>query len=112
MWHDGTIPSNEVWVKIGGDKGCGSFKLNMQVVNVTKPNSTRNSCLLAIRSSGLKVPLSTRGHCPPRSLQTLKEDHQRFVNTGANIKSAKLYNNVIEEANFSMPLEKVFCYKW
>ncbi len=25
-WHDGAIPSNEIWVKLGGDKGRGSFK--------------------------------------------------------------------------------------
>ena len=47
-WHD-TIPSNEVWVKLGGDKGHGSFKINMQVVNVTQtippitPPSLRHS---------------------------------------------------------------------
>jgi len=32
MWHDGTIPSSEVWVKLGGDKGHGSFKFNMQIL--------------------------------------------------------------------------------
>ncbi len=34
-WHDDTIASNEVWVKLGGNKGHGSFKMNLQVVNVT-----------------------------------------------------------------------------
>ena len=51
-WHDDTIPENEVWVKIGGDKGHGSFKLNIQVINVNKPNSTCNSCLLAVFKAG------------------------------------------------------------
>ncbi len=32
-WHDGAIPSDEIWVKLGGDKGRGSFKLNLQLVN-------------------------------------------------------------------------------
>ena len=36
-WHSNTIPSNEVWVKLGGDKDHGSFKMNMQVVNVAHP---------------------------------------------------------------------------
>ena len=51
-WHDNTIPSSEVWIKVGGDKDRGSFKLNMQVVNVSKPNSTRNSTLLAVFQAG------------------------------------------------------------
>ncbi len=46
------IPSDEVCVKLGGDKSRGSFKLNMQVVNVTHPNSTRNTCLLAVFKAG------------------------------------------------------------
>jgi len=25
-WHNGAIPSEEIWVKLGGDKGRGSFK--------------------------------------------------------------------------------------
>ncbi len=32
-WHDGLIPSNEVWLKIGGDKGGSSFKMSIQLVN-------------------------------------------------------------------------------
>ena len=26
-WHNGTIPSNEIWIKVGGDHGGGSFSL-------------------------------------------------------------------------------------
>ena len=33
MWHDGGIPADEVWIKIGGDKGGSSFKMNFQIVN-------------------------------------------------------------------------------
>ena len=47
-WHDNTIPTQHIWVKLGGDKGRGSFKMNMQVVNVTRPNSIHNTCLLAV----------------------------------------------------------------
>ena len=38
-WHDGVIPDNEIWVKIGGDKGGSSFKTSIQMVNADKPNS-------------------------------------------------------------------------
>ena len=30
-WHDGSIPRDEIWVKLGGDKGGGSFKMSFQV---------------------------------------------------------------------------------
>ena len=38
-WHEGYIPPSEVWLKIGGDKGGGTFKMNFQIVNVATPNS-------------------------------------------------------------------------
>lgn len=39
-------------MKLGGDKGHGSFKFNMQVMNVSHPNSTRNTVLLAVFKAG------------------------------------------------------------
>lgn len=47
-WHAGAIPSDELWVKIGGDKGHGSFKLNLQLVNTANPNSIKQTVLLSI----------------------------------------------------------------
>lgn len=44
-WHNGVIPEDEIWVKIGGDKGGGSFKMNFQLVNVERPNSKNNTCV-------------------------------------------------------------------
>ncbi len=42
------IPNDEVWIKIGGDKGGSSLKMSFQVVNVDKPNSVTNSCVFAV----------------------------------------------------------------
>ena len=42
------IPSDEVWIKIGGDKGGSSFKMSVQLVNVEKPNSVKNSTVFAL----------------------------------------------------------------
>ena len=28
-WHNGVIPSTEIWIKLGGDKGGGTFKMNL-----------------------------------------------------------------------------------
>lgn len=51
-WHDNTIPADEIWLKLGGDKGHGSFKLNMQVVNTAHPNSVKNTTLLTVFKAG------------------------------------------------------------
>ena len=32
-----------MWIKIGGDKGGGSFKMSLQLANVTHPNSVKNT---------------------------------------------------------------------
>ena len=42
-WHDECIPQEEVWVKIGGDHGGGSFKLSFQLANMEHVNSIRNT---------------------------------------------------------------------
>ena len=51
-WHDDTIPQQELWLKLGGDKGHGSFKLNLQLCNVLHPNSQKNTCLLSMFMAG------------------------------------------------------------
>ena len=51
-WHKGAIPSNELWVKLGGDKGRGSFKLNLQLVNTKHPNSMKGTDLLSVFKAG------------------------------------------------------------
>ena len=49
-WHKHTTPSLEVWMNIGGDYGGDSFKLMLQIANVTEANSKRNTCLITIAS--------------------------------------------------------------
>jgi hypothetical protein len=44
---DKAIPGMELWVKLGGDKGGSSFKMNFQIVNVAHPNSIQNTCVFA-----------------------------------------------------------------
>lgn len=43
-WKRG-MPDSELWVKLGGDKGGTSFKMNFQIVNTSAPNSVRNTCV-------------------------------------------------------------------
>ncbi|XP_041455390.1 uncharacterized protein LOC121408131 [Lytechinus variegatus] len=42
-WHNGSIPADEVWIKLGGDKGGGTFKMMIQIGNVSRPNSLANT---------------------------------------------------------------------
>ena len=46
------ITANEIWIKLGGDKGHGSFKLNIQLCNVEHPNSQKNTCLISMFMAG------------------------------------------------------------
>ena len=47
-WHDGAIPADEVWLKLGGDKGGGTFKMWFQNLNVETPNAPDNTCVFSI----------------------------------------------------------------
>ena len=51
-WHGGNIPSNELWIKLGGDKGRGSFKFNLQLCNIEHPNSLKNTILVSVFKAG------------------------------------------------------------
>ena len=44
-WHKGAIPEDEVWIKLGGDKGGGTFKMCFQHLN---PNAPENTCVFSI----------------------------------------------------------------
>ena len=75
-WHDGLIPPEEIWVKIGGDKGGTTLKASFQLCNVAKPNSVQNTCVFAIfeardSSTNLHVALD-RYQEQIRHLQTLE----------------------------------------
>ena len=50
--HGGSIPEDEIWIKLGGDKGQGSFKFNMQLVNTKNPNSVKKTMLLSVFNAG------------------------------------------------------------
>ena len=41
------IPQGEIWLKIGGDKGGATMKLNFQILKITHPNSPTNTCVFA-----------------------------------------------------------------
>ena len=42
-WRNQSIPTNEIWIKLDGDKGHGSFKFNVQLCNIEHPNSLKNT---------------------------------------------------------------------
>ncbi len=44
----GFIPDGEIWIKIGGDKGGKSVKINFQIANIPHPNSPVNTIVFAV----------------------------------------------------------------
>ena len=81
--------------------------IQMVIVLCISPAGRHNCLWCTVRSSDLRVPLRLRGRSPARSLESLKSDHQRFVEAGSNIKNAKEFNNAIREPFFSIPLDQV-----
>ena len=47
-WHNGSIPAEKVYLKLGGDHGQGSMKMEFQIANVPKPNSLQNTVVFAM----------------------------------------------------------------
>lgn len=49
-WHDGAIPADEIWIKVGGDKGgtVSTFKMSFQICNVISPNAVSNTCVFCV----------------------------------------------------------------
>lgn len=41
------IPADEIWLKIGGDKGGKTVKINFQIANCPHPNSPVNTVVFA-----------------------------------------------------------------
>ena len=56
----------------------------------------------------MKVKHSERGRYKLRTLASLQEDYNKFIQSGYNIENAKWHNNVIEEAMFDVPIDQVF----
>ena len=56
----------------------------------------------------MKIKRSEKGRCKLRTLASLQEDYNKFVQSGYNIKNAQCHNNVSEEAMLDVPIDQVF----
>ena len=56
----------------------------------------------------MKIKHSERGRYKLRTLASLQEDYNKFVQSGYNIKNAKCHNNVTEETMFYVSVDQVF----
>ncbi len=84
------------------------FKSFLYNYMCTSPLGRHNCLWCTIPSSKLVEPLASRGSFPARTLDSLKADHSRFTSEGhGNLKREKLFNNVIGEALFVIPLDNV-----
>lgn len=76
----------------------------------TSTSTTGRYCCLwcHIRQDQLIIPPSVRGAVIPRSTQSICDDHQKFVDAGSKLKSAKHFNNCISQPFFTnFPLTQV-----
>ncbi len=68
----------------------------------------RHCCLWCdVTYTDLQKPKAARGTSQKRTLESLKEAHDEFVAAGSNIKNAKFFKNVIDEAFFDIPVNHV-----
>jgi hypothetical protein len=47
-WHNNAIPNDQIFIKVGGDSGKGSFKVSIEILNLDKPNSKTNTTVIAM----------------------------------------------------------------
>ena len=45
LTHHDFIPADEIWVKLGGDKGGSLMMVTFQILNCPHPNSPTNTCV-------------------------------------------------------------------
>ena len=62
-------------------------------------------CLIATQDSYL--PYENQPVVQLRTLESIKRDHDRFIEAGGNLKKVKDYNNCPMEAIFDIPLDQV-----
>ena len=52
VWHDGGIPEDDIWVKVGADHGKNLLKFTLEIANVSAPNAKDNT--VVIGTAGIK----------------------------------------------------------
>ncbi|KAL5468733.1 hypothetical protein EMCRGX_G029843 [Ephydatia muelleri] len=118
-WHNGVIPASEIWIKLGGDKGGGTFKMNFQIVNLAAPNSVNNTCVfccfeaddsytnLHIALERYKEQVEHLQGMTWRSLHSIHTHHQKYLASGGVRKTAQQFYNCICEPIFDIPTEQI-----
>ena len=84
-WHEGAIPADEIWIKFGGDHGKGSMKFCIQVLNVSKPNSKKNTFVVGFAE--VKDSYENLKVC----MDIFKKDLDELQNTVWKNRTIKLY---------------------
>ena len=63
-----------------------------------------------IPKKNMAMPLSGRGHAPPRSLHSIHTHHQKDLASGGVRKTAQQFYNCICEPIFDIPTEQVLSH--
>ena len=124
-WHNSTIPEDEVWVKLGGDHGGGTFKLMLQIAELETMQwrdknirlfwfgdyefllkcfglsgaQANHPCLFctASRAQIQAPPQFNEGSITSRSLRQIRTDYRKYRRLGKNKKHAKSCRNVVRK---------------
>ena len=55
-WHNNAIPEDQIWLKVSGDHGGGTFKMSLQIANMQSPKrNTFMICMANAKYSGYNV---------------------------------------------------------
>ena len=93
-WHKNTIPSHEVWVKIGGDyvgdslklwKGkrirvflFGDYDFELKVCGITGAQSVHPCLWCKTSKEQMQVSQSDQPEIPERTVKNIKQDHRQY----------------------------------
>ena len=50
-WDNNAIPEDQIWLKVGGDHGGGSFKMSLQMANIKSPNFKHNTFMICMANA-------------------------------------------------------------
>ena len=102
------IPIHDVWIVWSLWYVDSTPSLAHSDVSYTTGSYPCLYCL--IPKKNMAMPLSGRGHAPPRSLHSIHTHHQKDLASGGVRKTAQQFYNCICEPIFDIPTEQVLSH--
>ena len=90
---------------LSGAAGTFCYIHNILAILTIKSFTRRHFCLYCTAS---KDQIQVNTEVPLRSLESLNSDHERFLQSGGNLKIVQKFNNVMQKPFFKVPLIQVY----